>query len=63
MLWFSVCNSDLEFMIKQTPKKKVKQQALVSSGLLLGQTLMARDVLVLLVFRFWSLSEAAQKKI
>jgi hypothetical protein len=40
MLWFS-CNSDLEFMIANKLQKKVMKTTspLVSSGLLLGQTL------------------------
>jgi hypothetical protein len=34
MLWFYVCNSDLEFMITNKPKKKVMTTSpLVSSGL------------------------------
>jgi hypothetical protein len=46
MLWFYVCNSDLEFMIANKLQKKSNETTspLVSSGLLLAQTLM--DVLV-----------------
>jgi hypothetical protein len=54
MLWFSVCNSDLEFMIANKLKKKVMKTTspLVSVGFFIKPDPDGKDVLVRLSLPF-----------